>query len=407
MSPRPVWPWSALGLDGPAPLRDVKRAYAVRLKATDRSDPAAFQALQQVFDAARRMAMPDGVAARPSMVQILGGGVQNTQVLPDDAPQDIVRDLPTDVWPMQDTAPDVVTAPKPPQPMETHVPDTRAALVAEPVPVVPIEPVPPPAITAREAARSSGAASDDLDALHDSDPDRALTQFWQRFNAAVPVADSWKWEIEALDALLSLRLRHSAPGVNARIERHLFMALGASLDWSRAWVSNRVAVLLETHFAWVSDGVRFRRLFGNRDAFPLVAHALSQSLPRNGRAAADLARRPYRAMKGGILGLVLLISVWAMRRSPGAQADLPEALVSGALIGAILFVIAYYVLMVLLALVRVPIVAMGLDQPLLWLARRVAPGVVSDLERSGQTRSLWYWGLCAMAVALVMVPPYL
>lgn len=403
MSPeRSIWPWFELGLPGPAPLRDIKRAYAARLKVIDRTDPAAFQALQQVFEAAKAQALPDAAfvdpadagVARPSMAVIVNGGA---------APPIRDRPAPEFAQPVDAISPVSVpeTVPEPvPQPMPKPDHAVPPAPLAHTVP--PDRPAPKSA-----SARPSGGPTGDLDALYDSDPDRALTQFWQRFNAAIPEANSWKWDLAALDRLLSLRLRHVAPGINTRVEAHLFAALGTSLDWSRAVVSNRVAVLLESHFGWVSDGVRFRRLFGNRDAFPLVAHGLSQSLPRNGRAAADLARRPYRVMKGAILGLVLLISVWAMRRSPGAQADLPEALVSGAIIGAILFVIAYYVLMVLLAFVRVPIVAMGLDQPLLRLARRIAPGVVSDLERSGQTRSLWYWGLCAMAVALVMVLPYL
>jgi hypothetical protein len=230
--------------------------------------------------------------------------------------------------------------------------------------------------------------------------------FWQNLDDAIASPVPGKWQFDVLNGLLGLQMRHT-PGVSDGIEQRLFTALAASLDWSHAYVSLPLAQLLETHFAWGTDGVRFRRRFGQHAAFPLVTQALSQSLPRQGRVAADLARRPYRAMKGGILGMVLLISVWAMLRSPGAQADLPEALVSGAIIGAILFVIAYYVLLVLLAFVRVPIVAMGLDQPILRLARRVVPRVTADLERSGQTRSLWYWALCAMAVALVMVPPYL
>ena len=44
------WPWSDLGLDGPVPLREVKRAYATRLKEIDRSDPVAFGDLRRALD---------------------------------------------------------------------------------------------------------------------------------------------------------------------------------------------------------------------------------------------------------------------------------------------------------------------------------------------------------------------
>lgn len=403
-----VWPWSDLGLDGPVPLRAVKRAYALRLKAIDRGDPAAFQALQQVFDAAKARALPDvapvepteSMGARPSMAQIVGAAVQ--------AP----RHSPTPGF----AAPDSDDTSVPQQEAAAETPDQRAgqssamAAPADPPHAIDTAPVPEaaqPSAPEPAPARPWGAATSDLDALHDSDPARALAVFWQRFNAAVPEASSWKWDLPALDRLLSLRLRHVVPGLNAQVEAHFFAALGTSLDWSRAWVSHRVATLLETHFAWTSDGVRFRRQFGNRAEFPLVAHALSQSVPRDGVSAAVLANRPYKVIKVGIFGLAMLSSIVAFWMETGGGNRPAEALFVSIFVGAILFAIAYYVVMVLLAFVRVPLVATGLDQPLLRLARRVAPGLMANLERSGETRSVLYWSLCALAVAAFMLLPKL
>ena len=66
MSPR--WPWSELGLEKRATEREVKRAYAARLKQIDRNDPAAFGALRDAFAAAKNGALKDKTAPkRPRM----------------------------------------------------------------------------------------------------------------------------------------------------------------------------------------------------------------------------------------------------------------------------------------------------------------------------------------------------
>ena len=72
------WPWNALGLDGEADARAVKRAYAQRLKAIDRSDATQFQQLVAARDLALKLAGPaetEGVTAkaRPS-IRVLRGG---------------------------------------------------------------------------------------------------------------------------------------------------------------------------------------------------------------------------------------------------------------------------------------------------------------------------------------------
>lgn len=65
-----------LGLSGPDETRAIKRAYAQRLKAIDRSDPVAFQALRDAYDAALRQASTSEgqePQLRPSIRQLVRG----------------------------------------------------------------------------------------------------------------------------------------------------------------------------------------------------------------------------------------------------------------------------------------------------------------------------------------------
>lgn len=55
------WPWSELGLPGPADLSEVRRAYAERLKVTHpEEDPEGFQRLHEAYQQARRLARKGG-----------------------------------------------------------------------------------------------------------------------------------------------------------------------------------------------------------------------------------------------------------------------------------------------------------------------------------------------------------
>ena len=51
------WPWDELGLDGPASLKEVRQAYAKRLKETHpEEDSEGFQRLHEAYQAARQAA---------------------------------------------------------------------------------------------------------------------------------------------------------------------------------------------------------------------------------------------------------------------------------------------------------------------------------------------------------------
>lgn len=60
------WPWSELGLDGPASLDEVRHAYAQRLKETHpEEDPEGFQRLHQAYQQARQAARRAGGTRTP------------------------------------------------------------------------------------------------------------------------------------------------------------------------------------------------------------------------------------------------------------------------------------------------------------------------------------------------------
>ncbi len=65
------WPWSELGLPGPADLSEVRRAYAERLKTTHpEEDPEGFQRLHEAYQQARCLARKGGRASyRPAPSQ--------------------------------------------------------------------------------------------------------------------------------------------------------------------------------------------------------------------------------------------------------------------------------------------------------------------------------------------------
>ena len=63
------WPWSELGLSGPADLAAVRHAYAERLKTTHpEEDPEGFQRLNEAYQQARQLARKGGRAASQAPV---------------------------------------------------------------------------------------------------------------------------------------------------------------------------------------------------------------------------------------------------------------------------------------------------------------------------------------------------
>lgn len=85
------WPWSELGLPGPADLSEVRRAYAERLKTTHpEEDPEGFQRLHEAYQQARRLARKGG------------GGAGGQQTVPQPQEQDAQQAAPS--WDYEEPA---------------------------------------------------------------------------------------------------------------------------------------------------------------------------------------------------------------------------------------------------------------------------------------------------------------
>ena len=201
MSPR--WPWSELGLEKRATEREVKRAYAARLKQIDRNDPDAFGALRDAFAAAKTGALKEKAAPkRPRMADIVEGRT-GLDSLPDDAPP----------IPLQEPL-----RPPPVQP-ETHVPDTA------PEPETPVDPGKHPEPAQPKPAQPWGIAIGQLDAMAQEDPAKAQSIFQTKFNDALR---NTYWDTKALDALLSLDMSHDLT-LRRSLEAHLYDTLQTRL----------------------------------------------------------------------------------------------------------------------------------------------------------------------------------
>lgn len=235
---RNAWPWSALDLDGPADPREVRRAYARKLKAIDQAaDPAGFQTLRQAFELAKAMA---GEGDRPRV-----------QVVFTPEPAEPEPPQPIETAPIPDLpAPeaDETTANEAPEPVDELIIDLsalEAELEADATPAEPPVPIP----------------------RFEDDP---------TFNEAAAFA-----EIEALlqgptttpemidQALSDPHFGH--PGRFARLEHRVFRALSGDMRSSgqghrvlAPQIKPDVIAVLDRHFRWLSDYKSLRSKFGQQ-----------------------------------------------------------------------------------------------------------------------------------------------
>ena len=128
-------PWALLGIAPTRQARDIKRAYAARLKTVrPDDDPAGFQALRQAYEWA--LARCEGQAPQPPVVHL-----QIAQPLP-------VHTLVIQPWPAPhtpDTPDDVYTQPEPPAPEPGPTPQAQPPQPEPGTPDVPdAHPLPQP-----------------------------------------------------------------------------------------------------------------------------------------------------------------------------------------------------------------------------------------------------------------------
>lgn len=243
------WPWSVLGIDQDATERDVKRAYAVRLKAIDqKTDTEGFLALRQAYERARAIARrrvqpaPKNVAP-PKKDELIAGdqSVQDVQLPKIETVPAAVTRGPEPVAPPPAASEPKTTPPKPSQPTPKKLFDPSEIFGA--------------------AHQPADEASED-DTLLNVDW-RDVTKCTQDAEALIRKGDfgvdAWRPLIfnDALD-LPGAAESFEASLVNALIERYAphFTMLRATPGWIR---------LIEQRFAWSTDGLRLVRRFPRAD----------------------------------------------------------------------------------------------------------------------------------------------
>lgn len=397
MSPR--WPWSELGLEKRATEREVKRAYAARLKQIDRNDPAAFGALRDAFAAAKNGALKDKAAPkRPRMADIAEGrtGVGSA---PDDAPP----------IPLQEPL-----RPPPVEP-ETHVPDTAA----EPdTPVDPGQnpepdvqdlfadlPPPPPEPALRKPtqpkpAQPWGIAIGQLDAMAQEDPAKAQSIFQIKFNDALR---NTYWDSKALDALLSLDMAHDLT-LRRSLEAQLYDTLQTRLNDPETGYPPDMARVIETHFQWATDGVGASKRLGQRPDYQLLMYGHARSVPQSSKphlATHAKDNKSYVWHKISVFAVLCLLTI-SIQEVEGAFAyfAILVALAVLFMFVRVLTILSVAIIVKLASLLR-------LNLPAVRLALWAFPATTAKLITSPEFRKLGGFTLTAVVmVALYLLDKY-
>ena len=392
MSPR--WPWSELGLEKRATEREVKRAYAARLKQIDRNDPQAFGALRDAFSAAKNGALKDKAAPkRPRMADIAQGrtGVDSA---PDDAPP----------IPLQEPL-----RPPPVQP-ETHVPDTAA----EPdTPVDPGQnpepdvqdlfadlPPPPPAPAQPKPAQPWGIAIGQLDAMAQEDPAKAQSIFQTKFNDALR---NTYWDTKALDALLSLDMAHDLT-LRRSLEAQIYDTLQTRLNDPETGYPTEMALVVETHFQWATDGVGASKRLGRRPDYQLLMYGHARSVPQTSRPVSTKTsknKETYIWHKAAIFAVLWLLSL-SVQKMRG-----PDDYFIQIIALAVLFMFLRWLTMLGIAVISKLARTLRLSGPAVRLAAWAFPATTQKLNTSAEFRKLGIFALTAVvAVALYLLDKY-
>ena len=251
-------------MPGPGTEAEVKRAYAARLKAIDRSDVGSFAALRAAYDAARRRAS-DGAPAgrvRPSMAE-LGAKAPRAPVAGPDPAQDA------------GPTPRKASDPPPSNPGDSSPPP---ALPPSP-PKARLEPPPDPAPIARPAAEH----------LPVRPPSESATG-----PAMVEIIAEWVraalegGDVNGLGAALNRADRLDRDG-RIEIERTVIRLLHAD----RSRITPEIAAPIDATFGWAEDALgtqkRIGDTVGHGPLYALFVSALRRAAPRPPEPAAPPA----------------------------------------------------------------------------------------------------------------------
>lgn len=381
---RSGWPWSELGLGGKVPLREVKRAYAARLKEIDRSDPEAFGALRGAFDAAKARAAPDGTK-RPRMAEVATFN----------APDRVLQEAPKGQAPQakppvnEDITDEPVELPKPDAaPKRAKPPRPDPAEPAAPRPKRRNPPVPP-----KPSPSPWGVATGTLDTLSDEDPAAAEDALWTNLRKATA---KWPWDTKALDTLLSLDLAHDMQR-RRQIERLIYTRLNEQVSSPETGYAKPVATLIERQFGWAADGVGLRRRLGYERNFELTMHGHALSLPRaerpKGATVVDQVHR-WGWYKVGVFVILWLVSLRGQRLA-SVQDGIIQVIALAIFFGILLWITRW-----LVALVAWIGRITRLARPCRALFGRFFPETEKALERNPKARDFAIFTLTAVLAAL-------
>ncbi|MEO0939278.1 MAG: hypothetical protein AAFY38_14095 [Pseudomonadota bacterium] len=371
------WPWAELGLSGKAPLREVKRAYAARLKEIDRSDPEAFGALRGAFDAAKGRAARND-SKRPRMAE-LAAEKAGTRAVP--------REPERARAPQQDEITDEPVALAKPEPAPEPAPAPEPVAPTAPRAKRRNPPVPP---------KPWGVAGGALDTLLDEDPLAAEDAFWTNLRKATKI---WPWDTEALERLLSLDL---AQDISRRrdVERLLFRNLKENVTSPETGYQPSIALLLERQFGWAADGVGLRRRLGYEPKFELMMHGHALSLPKTERPKAgtvvDQTHR-WGWYKAGVFVILWLVSLQGQRIS---------SVEDGIIQVIALFIFVWFMRWIIRGLV-IGAAWIGritrLSRPSRALFARFFPETEKALDRNPRARDFAQFVLAAILTALIFI----
>lgn len=339
------WPWSELGLKGKADLRDVKRAYAVKLKSIDRDNPEDFQRLRDAFSAAKARATTQGTGKKPSMRQAAG--------------KDVGFDVEPDLRPIPDG--------------ETVIePDV---LGSEPEQKSGADPVNPMSHTSPQTETPESNPWGASLSIEDEE-DKFFRDLHRTFK------DS-KWRINDLDALLSRDIALTR-NIRERAENILFTALSEAVTEEKKLVSSGIANVMEQHFGWATDGVRFQKKFGYRSGVQEICYDVARHVNGHGsvpsKVKAPIHAKRLRIAIGIAIYLTMLGKVGLEYFSGGAT------FIASAVFAAICFGVFWLVATFLFvatavmigALSKIPLV--GPRMSALWTKARAKSRWISDFD---------------------------
>ncbi|ASM73660.1 MULTISPECIES: hypothetical protein [Roseobacteraceae] len=383
----PSWPWSELGLEQQVTEREVKRAYATRLKQIDRNDPAVFGALRDAFAAAKNGALRDKTPAkRPRMKDIVERrtGLDDAQpiplcepVRPAHDPSGTGTDDTSDIEPPTR----IIKAPAPATPDQTeYAEELFADIPSKPAPKTA---APPP----------WGIGIGKLDILAQEDLAEALSIFQTKFDEALR---PWPWHTKMLDALLSLNIAHDLT-LRRALEVQIYDNLVHQLGDPELGYPSEMASVIETHFLWATDGVGFHKRMGRRPNAQLVIYGHTRSVPQSLRPAAPQPAKSaasYFVHKAGIFTVLYMISLG------GQSFDGPDEVFIQLVALAIFFLVMRWLTGLGTAIV---VSIVRLDRLVMRAANWAFPETAHRLATDAGFRKLGTFALTAVFIAIFFI----